>query len=166
MPFIFTIAPASSRACSAVSTPARSMPVSTSISTPTVLPTARAARAIRAAFSASSTATITSASRASAAIVASFSGPSTVLTMKMLSRPERTITTASHTVAVEMPIAPAPTCMRASSGLLCTLMCGRIFAGRSFRRFAIFSMLRRAACRSRISAGVMTSLRRLPMAWA
>ena len=129
-----------------------------------MLPATRAAFAMSAALAASSTATITSPSRPSAAMAASFSGPATVLTMKMLSSPERIITTASHTVAVEMPIAPASTCMRASSGLLCTLMCGRIFAGMPSSRCAIFSMFRRAAARSRISAGVTTWLRDFPIA--
>ena len=98
------------------------MPVSTSISTPTVLLAARAAAAMSATFTASSTATITSADRASSASAATFSRPAMVLTTKMLSRPLRTITIASHTVAVEMPIAPASICRRASSGLLCTLI--------------------------------------------
>src|SRR5260221_7667498 len=43
-------------------------------------------------------------------------------------------------------------------------MCGRSLAGIVFSRFAIFSMLRRAAGRSRSSAGVITSCRCLPMA--
>src|SRR5205807_1674133 len=43
-------------------------------------------------------------------------------------------------------------------------MCGRSLAGIVFSRFAIFSMLRRAAGRSRIRAGVINSCRCRPMA--
>src|SRR6267378_7099080 len=43
-------------------------------------------------------------------------------------------------------------------------MCGRSFAGMVLIRSAIFAMLRRAAPRSRMSAGVMRSCRFLPIA--
>ena len=112
---------ASARQSAAESTPHRSIPVSTSIMIPSVDPAATAAAESAAALSASSAATRTRWSRASSASTRSLAGWATVLTTNRSSNPAAASTTASHTVAMDSPPAPAATCRRAMSGLLWAL---------------------------------------------
>ena len=84
--------------------------MSTSIITPSCEPAAAAAADSAAALATSSTATSTLRLRASSASTRIFSGCATVLTTKRLSSPAHAKATASHTVAIDSPMAPAATC--------------------------------------------------------
>src|SRR4051794_35882762 len=66
---------------------------------------------------------------------------------------------ASSMVVQEAPIAPARTSLRAISGHLCDLACGRNETPLAAAHSDIFRMLASRALRSMRSAGVLTSLR-------
>ena len=92
-----------------------------------------------------------------------FSGPTTSVVMSMLRMPAAAITSASPTLAQQMPTAPAAIWRRAISGHLWVLECGRIFFPAVFTYAAILAMFRSKRSRSRRRAGVGISFRF--MAW-
>ena len=138
-------------------------PTSSSISTASREPASTAARSRASTFRASSTATVIRCRAASAASAATLSGWTTWFATRTSSIPASAITCASQTVAQATPIAPASHWSTASSGDLCTLMCGRNSAGSSRNRSAMIAMFRFATSRSSRSAGVVTSSRARPI---
>ena len=62
--------------------------------------------------------------------------------MRMSSSPPSTITSASPSFWQVMPLAPAATCILASTGLLCVLMCGRLATPAASHSFCTRAMLR------------------------
>src|SRR5215211_3973592 len=71
--------------------------------------------------------------------------------------PASTITSASPSFATVMPLAPAASCICASIGDLCVLVCGRSFTPARAATPAISSMLRSTTSRSNSRAGVSRS---------
>jgi len=73
--------------------------------------------------------------------------------------PDSAITSASPTLAQQIPTAPAAIWRRAISGHLWVLECGRSFLPAAVVQAAIFAMLRSKRSRSSRSAGVGISFR-------
>ena len=77
--------------------------------------------------------------------------------MRMSSSPPSTITSASPSFWQVMPLAPAATCILASTGLLCVLMCGRLATPAASHSFCTRAMLASTRSRSITTAGVPNS---------
>src|SRR5712691_4829650 len=137
------------------SEPVRRPPTSTSTRTFRTRPARVMACPSSRMFSALSTTTIVSGARSSTPMSRPiFSGPTTSVVTRMLRMPEAAITSASPTLAQQMPTAPAAIWRRAISGHLCVFECGRSFLPTAFTWAAILAMFRSKRSRSRSSAGV------------
>src|SRR6266436_45864 len=144
--------------------PVRRPPTSTSTRTLSTLPAAAMAWPSSRTLSGLSTTTSVSAACARTPIsLPIFSGPTTSVVMRILRMPAAAITSASPTLAQQMPTAPAAIWRRAISGHLCVFECGRSFLPTAFTWAAILAMFRSKRSRSRSSAGVGISV--LVMAW-
>src|SRR5262250_1704501 len=144
--------------------PVRRPPTSTSTSTLSTLPAAAmACPSSRTLSTLSTTAMVSGACSSTPKRRRIFSGPTTSVVMRMLRMPAAAITSASPTLAQQMPTAPAAIWRRAISGHLCVLEWGRSFLPADFTCAAILAMLRSKRSTSRSSAGVGISLR--VMAW-
>src|SRR6266849_6977710 len=151
-------------AASPGSEPVRRPPTSTSTSTFATRPARVMACPSSRMFSALSTTTIVSGARSSTPMSRPiFSGPTTSVVTRMLRMPEAAITSASPTLAQQMPTAPAAIWRRAISGHLCVFECGRSFLPTAFTCAAILAMFRSKRSRSSSRAGVGISV--LVMAW-
>jgi hypothetical protein len=75
----------------------------------------------------------------------------------MSSSPPSTITSASPSFWQVMPRAPAATCILASTGLLCVLMCGRLATPAASHSLCTRAMLASTRSRSITTAGVPNS---------
>src|SRR5262245_29392127 len=140
--------------------PVRRPPTSTSTSTLSTLPAAAmACPSSRTLSTLSTTAMVSAACSSAARRRAIFSGPTTSVVMRMLRMPAAAITSASPTLAQQMPTAPAAIWRRAISGHLCVFEWGRSFLPAAFTCAAILAMFRSKRSRSRRRAGVGISLR-------
>src|SRR6266849_412063 len=146
------------------SEPVRRPPTSTSTRTFRTRPARVMACPSSRTFSGLSTTTMVSGARSSTPRRRPiFSGPTTSVVTRILRMPEAAITSASPTLAQQMPTAPAAIWRRAISGHLCVFECGRSFLPTAFTWAAILVMFRSKRSRSSSSAGVGISDR--VMAW-
>src|SRR5712691_2136769 len=146
------------------SEPVRRPPTSTSTRTFRTRPARVMAWPSSRIFSGLSTTTMVSGARSSTPRrLPIFSGPTTSVVTRIFRMPEAAITSASPTLAQQMPTAPAAIWRRAISGHLCVFECGRSFLPTAFTWAAILAMFRSKRPRSSSSAGVGISV--LIMAW-
>src|SRR5262245_44626537 len=136
------------------STPARSSPMFTSITTHSRVPAPRAAASSAATLAASSTATITSVRRRSAMSRAILRSPAIWLAIRMSRIPAAAMTSASPSFAQVMPIAPAASSRWASAGTFWPFVCGRQLTPASRQAVAMRAMFSSRMSRSTTSAGV------------
>ena len=80
-----------------------------------------------------------------------------LVVMQMRSMPAAISTSASLTLAVQMPSAPAASCSLAIAAVLCVLACGRAPRPKPFSRDCMVAMFDSSASRSTHSAGVSRS---------
>ncbi len=151
------ICSASLRASPPGCTPARCMPVSTSITARGRVPNRCAASSSSRTFSMASTDTQISACVARAATRRALIGPTIWLGTRMSRMPFAAMTSASPSLAQATPMAPASTCRCAIAGHLCDFECGRHPAPRDLTSAAMVAILDSSASRSINTAGVSSS---------
>jgi hypothetical protein len=134
------------------------VPTATSITTSAVTPASRAAAERSLAFCSVSVAWMNCADCFRSCIARRiFAGERLLVVMQMRSMPSVISASASPSFAVQIPVAPAASCIFAMSALLCVLACGRVAMPNRFAAACMVAMFRSSRSRSTQRAGVSRS---------